>query len=175
LPPFWNRLPLSPLWNCANSITQPLNSISLIQPRWSTWGDLCKRALRYSFSTYKCSKECNLILQRCVNMSCKLCTHGSEARSLYRSNYHINRRLLKKLIKTAFVVLNATQHAPYSSTVHAKQTRRLSQRYLHNKSVHNATNETLLNNFNAFSTVHCDIIIQQTPWNVQFPKPIFNF
>ena len=36
--PFWNRLPRSPLWNCVNSIVQPLNSISLIQPRWSTWG-----------------------------------------------------------------------------------------------------------------------------------------
>ena len=38
LPPFWNRLPRSPLWNCVNSIVQPLSSISLIQPRWSTWG-----------------------------------------------------------------------------------------------------------------------------------------
>jgi len=38
LPPFWNRLPRSPLWNCVNSIVQPLNSISLIEPRWSTWG-----------------------------------------------------------------------------------------------------------------------------------------
>ena len=38
LPPFWNRLPRSPLLNCVNSIVQPLNSISLIQPRWSTWG-----------------------------------------------------------------------------------------------------------------------------------------
>jgi hypothetical protein len=33
LPPFWNRLPRSRLWNCVNSIVQPLNSISLIQPR----------------------------------------------------------------------------------------------------------------------------------------------
>ena len=37
LPPFWNRLPRPLLWNCVNSIVQPLNSISLIQPRWSTW------------------------------------------------------------------------------------------------------------------------------------------
>jgi len=38
LPPFWNRQPRSPLWNCVNGIVQPLNSISLIQLRWSTWG-----------------------------------------------------------------------------------------------------------------------------------------
>ena len=38
LPPFRNRRPRLPLWNCVNSIVQPLNSISLIQPRWSTWG-----------------------------------------------------------------------------------------------------------------------------------------
>ena len=38
LPPFWNRLPRSLLWNCVNSIVQSLNSISLIQPRWSIWG-----------------------------------------------------------------------------------------------------------------------------------------
>jgi len=38
LPPFRNRLHRSPLWNCVNSIVQPLNSISLIQTRWSTWG-----------------------------------------------------------------------------------------------------------------------------------------
>ena len=38
LPPFWNRLPRSTLWNCVNSIVQPLNPISSIQPRWSTWG-----------------------------------------------------------------------------------------------------------------------------------------
>jgi hypothetical protein len=38
LPPFWNRLPLPLLWNCVNSIVQPLDSISLIQPCWSTWG-----------------------------------------------------------------------------------------------------------------------------------------
>jgi len=38
LPPFWNRLPRSPSWKCVNSIVQPLNSISLIQPRWSTGG-----------------------------------------------------------------------------------------------------------------------------------------
>jgi hypothetical protein len=38
LPPFWNRLPRSLLWNCVNNIVQPLNSVSLIQPRWSTWG-----------------------------------------------------------------------------------------------------------------------------------------
>ena len=37
---------------------------------------------------------------------------------------------LKKLIKIAFVVLNSTQHAPYSSTVQAKQKRQLPQRYL---------------------------------------------
>ena len=34
----WNRLPRSLLWNRVNSIVQPLNSISLIQLRWSTWG-----------------------------------------------------------------------------------------------------------------------------------------
>ena len=33
LPPFWNRLPRSLFWNRVNSIVQPLNSISLIQPR----------------------------------------------------------------------------------------------------------------------------------------------
>jgi len=83
------------------------------------------------FSKNKCSKEGNLILLRRVNiMSCKLCTHGSEARSLHRSNYHINRRLLKKLIKVAFVVLNSTQHASYSSTVQTKQKLQLPQRYL---------------------------------------------
>ena len=38
LPPFWNRLPRSLLWNRLKSIVQPLNSISLIQPCWSTWG-----------------------------------------------------------------------------------------------------------------------------------------
>ena len=38
LPPFWNRLPRSLLWNRENSIVQPLNSISLIQPCWSTCG-----------------------------------------------------------------------------------------------------------------------------------------
>jgi len=32
LPPFLNRLPRSLLWKCVNSIVQPLNSISLIQP-----------------------------------------------------------------------------------------------------------------------------------------------
>jgi hypothetical protein len=38
LPPFWNQLPRSSLWNFVNSIVQLLNWISLIQPRWSTWG-----------------------------------------------------------------------------------------------------------------------------------------
>ena len=38
LPPFWNRLPRSLLWNRVNSIVQPLNSISFIQPCWLTWG-----------------------------------------------------------------------------------------------------------------------------------------
>jgi len=38
LPPFWNRLHCSLLWNRVNSIVQPFNSISLIPPRWSTWG-----------------------------------------------------------------------------------------------------------------------------------------
>jgi len=38
LPPFWNRLSRSLLWNRVNSIVQPLNSVSLIQPRWPTWG-----------------------------------------------------------------------------------------------------------------------------------------
>ena len=33
LPPFWNRLPRSLLWNRVNIIVQPLNSVSLIQPR----------------------------------------------------------------------------------------------------------------------------------------------
>jgi hypothetical protein len=32
-PPVWNRLPRSLLWNRVNSIVQPLNSVSLIQPR----------------------------------------------------------------------------------------------------------------------------------------------
>ena len=36
--PFWNRLPHSLLWNRVNSIVQLLNSVSLIQPCWSTWG-----------------------------------------------------------------------------------------------------------------------------------------
>jgi hypothetical protein len=31
LPPFFNRLPRSLLWNCVNSIVHPLNSMSLIQ------------------------------------------------------------------------------------------------------------------------------------------------
>jgi hypothetical protein len=31
LPPFFNRLPSSLLWNRANSIVHPLNSMSLIQ------------------------------------------------------------------------------------------------------------------------------------------------
>jgi len=38
LPPFWNRLPRSLLWKRVKSIVQPLNSISLIQRCWSTWG-----------------------------------------------------------------------------------------------------------------------------------------
>ena len=45
LPPFWNRLPGSLLWNRTNSIAQPLNSISLIQSCWSSWGP-CNRAFR---------------------------------------------------------------------------------------------------------------------------------
>jgi hypothetical protein len=32
LPPFFNRLPRSLLWNSVNSIVHPLNSMSLIQP-----------------------------------------------------------------------------------------------------------------------------------------------
>jgi hypothetical protein len=32
LPPFFNQLPRSLLWNRVNSIVQPLNSMSLIQP-----------------------------------------------------------------------------------------------------------------------------------------------
>jgi hypothetical protein len=32
LPPFFNRLPRSLLWNRVNSIVHPLNSMSLIQP-----------------------------------------------------------------------------------------------------------------------------------------------
>jgi hypothetical protein len=32
LPPFFNRLPRSLLWNHVNSIVHPLNSMSLIQP-----------------------------------------------------------------------------------------------------------------------------------------------
>jgi len=53
LSPFWNRLPRSLLWNCVNSIVQPLNTISLIQPRWSTWGDPYKRALRHALLSYR--------------------------------------------------------------------------------------------------------------------------
>ena len=37
LPPFWNQLPGSILWNRANSIVQPLNTNSLIQSCWSNW------------------------------------------------------------------------------------------------------------------------------------------
>jgi hypothetical protein len=33
LPPYFNRLPRSLLWNRVNSIVQPLNSMLLIQPR----------------------------------------------------------------------------------------------------------------------------------------------
>jgi hypothetical protein len=32
LPPFFNRLPRSLLWNRVDSIVHPLNSVSLIQP-----------------------------------------------------------------------------------------------------------------------------------------------
>jgi hypothetical protein len=32
LPPFFNQLPCSLLWNRVNSIVHPLNSMSLIQP-----------------------------------------------------------------------------------------------------------------------------------------------
>jgi hypothetical protein len=45
LPPFWNRLPGSVLWNRKNNIALPLNSISLIQSCWSNSGP-CKRAFR---------------------------------------------------------------------------------------------------------------------------------
>lgn len=75
-------------------------------------------------------------------MALKLCKHKSEVRYLCRSNYHINRRPLKKLIKIAFIVLNST---PYLSTVQAKQAHTLAQWYLYNKSVQNANIQTLLN------------------------------
>ena len=51
LPPFWNRLPRSLLWNRVNSIVQPLNSISLIQPRWSTWGTRVNAPLTSLFTS----------------------------------------------------------------------------------------------------------------------------
>jgi hypothetical protein len=49
LPPFRNRLPRSLLWNRVKSIVQPLNSISLIQPRWSAWGTRVNAPLRALF------------------------------------------------------------------------------------------------------------------------------
>ena len=52
LPPFWNRLPRSLLWNRVKSIVQPLNSISLIQPYWSTWGPVQTR-LTLTMMEYK--------------------------------------------------------------------------------------------------------------------------
>jgi hypothetical protein len=53
LPPFWNRLPRSLLWNRVNSIVQPLNSISLIRPRWSTWGTRVNAALLLNTYVWK--------------------------------------------------------------------------------------------------------------------------
>jgi hypothetical protein len=55
LPPFWNRLSRSPLWNCVNSIVQRLNSISLIQPRWSTWRTHVNAPLAKCRSVCHCS------------------------------------------------------------------------------------------------------------------------
>jgi len=43
-------MPRSPLWNCVNSIVQPLNSISFIQLRRSTWGTRVNAPLGYTSS-----------------------------------------------------------------------------------------------------------------------------
>jgi hypothetical protein len=54
LPPFWSRLPRSLLWNRVNSIVQPLNSISLIQPRWSTRGTRVNAPLQVRHIQVQC-------------------------------------------------------------------------------------------------------------------------